>query len=290
MIPVGRLAPVDQWDQNLLDRLFANTLYPTGVKFRRFEGYPNTDGCVLLIPSRYWHQHTDQISQAIERFSWVLGMRCGDEEDTLNISKVSHPNIKWWVQTPRVGRDYGDARLFGVGFPPHFNDLSQDVPEKDIDVFLAAQNTHARRRECFEVLEKTAGSQFVHATTGFTQSWRDGAGPGDYALQMMKAKVAPAPSGAVSPDSFRFFEALEAHCVPVADDVSPVDGHTDYWRRLFPDAPFPILTDYESLPGYIEDQLDGWPANANRIAGWWMRQRRRYAHWLVQDLEALGAL
>jgi hypothetical protein len=275
----------------MLRLLLDGELHPHGLKVRHHVGYPNTDApMVLVVPGRYYAQHTDQISEAIQRFASVLMVVTSDEESCFDIGKIEHKAIRFWQQTPRVGREYPAARLFGVGFPPHLNRLSSDVPEKDVDVFLAAQNTHARRRECFEALENTAGSQFVHATEGFTQSWREGAGPGDYALQMMKAKVAPAPSGAVSPDSFRFFEALEAHCVPIADDVSPVDGPTGYWSRLFPDAPFPILTDYESLPGYIDDALKAWPANANRIAAYWMRYKRRMAHNLRDDLEALGAL
>jgi hypothetical protein len=291
VIPVGRLAPADQWDQNLLGQLFDNKLYPTGLTFRRFEGYPNAKGCCLLIPSRYWHQHTDQITEAIERYDWCLAFRCGDEEDLFDVSQVSHPNIRWWVQTPRKGREYPvGTRFIGVGFPPHFNDLSEDVPEKDIDVALIGQNTHQRRRECFEALEKTMGSQFVKATSGFTESWREGAGPGDYAFQMMKAKTAPCPSGAVSPDSFRFWVALEAHCVPIADMVSPVDGVTAYWHRLFPDCPFPLIENYSDLAGYVEDALKGWPRNANRIAAWYMQYKRRLSHWLADDLTELGAI
>ena len=53
MIPVGRLAPKDQWDQNMLDLLFDNDLYYTGLTFKRIEGYPHTDGAILIIPGRY---------------------------------------------------------------------------------------------------------------------------------------------------------------------------------------------------------------------------------------------
>ena len=35
---------------------------------------------------------------------------------------------------------------------------------------------------------------------------------------MSKAKAIPAPRGAVSPDSFRFYEALELGAVPITED------------------------------------------------------------------------
>lgn len=286
MIPVGRLAPGNQWDQNLLDRLFDNTLHPTGLTFQRIEGFPKADGCVLIIPGRYWATGMDVISEAVAEYEWLLLMRCGDEEDEFDVGEIRHPNARFWVQTPRADRDYGDARLFGVGFPPHFNDLKPDPPHKDLDVFLSAQNTHDRRRQCFAQLPVDGSGRFVRATEGFTAGMPHHA----YMGMMRDAKTAPAPSGAVSPDSFRLYEALEAHTVPIADDVSPAYDSRGYWRSLFPDVSFPVLTDYQDLPGYLDDVLRDWPRIGNRVTAWWMRQKRRYAEWMVEDLKALGAL
>jgi len=287
MITVGRLAPFDQWDQNMLDLLFANELYATGLEFKRVDGYPvKADGCVLIIPGRYWFEKTNAISEAISRFEWVLAIRTGDEENLLDPEKVYHPNIRWWVQNPKVGFDYPEgSRFMGCGFPSHFNQLTQQ--ERDTDVFLSAQNTNARRNECFTALgELRRGNKIVEPTAGFTQ----GMEPADYAVKMCATKIAPAPSGPESPDSFRLFEALEAHCVPIADDLSPKSDSEGFWRMVFPDAPFPIITDYRDLPGYAMDQMALWPANANRIAAWWMAQKRAMAKNLNADLQLLGAL
>jgi hypothetical protein len=276
MIPVGRLAPKDQWDQNMLDLLFANELYDTGLTFKRCEGYPVSDGAILIIPGRYWHHRTNEISEAIAKYQWVLAMRVGDEEDLLEPDRVFHRNIKWWVQSPKPGHDYGDARLFGVGFPPHFNVLWPT--ERAISVFLSAQNTHGLRHECFDALHNVTVSKLVKETSGFTQ----GMDKKRYAEMMCSAKVAPAPSGPVTADNFRLFEALEAHAIPIADDK-------DFWLTVFPDAPFPIVDTYDQLAGYINDQLDAWPRNANHISAWWMHQKRNLSLWLTQDLDDLGA-
>lgn len=290
MIPVGWLAPSECWDQNLIRNLTSNRLYDTGLKFRHFQGFPpshQAEGCILSIPGAYWHDQYDSVNEALTAYRWVLGIRCSDECDLFDVSRIEHANIKWIVQTPR--KDYPDARVFGVGYPPHFNDLPSEPPSKDVDVFLSAQNTHVRRAKCFEALRQVSTVNqvvAVHETSGFTQ----GMDHDVYAATMVGTRVAPAPSGAVSCDSFRFWEALEAHCVPVADTVSPVDGLTDYWTRLFPEAPFPILTTYSNLPGYVQDALKSWPANANRIVAWFMRYKRQLAHWLVDDLNGLGAL
>lgn len=288
VIHVGRLAPFNQWDQTLLDDLFANELYPTGLSFQRWDGYPNADGgCVLLIPGRYWADSTDQVTEAIARFDWVLGIRVGDEEDLFDIGRVGHPNIRWWVQSPRTDRDYGDARFIGVGFTPHFRHLPTESPEKRLNVFLSAQNTHSRRSLAFRTLANAApADSVIQETEGFTQ----GMAFDKYRAAMLAARVAPAPSGAVCPDSFRLWEALEAHTVPIADDVSPTYDSQGFWEKVCPGAPFPVLSKYRDLPGYINDVASDWPASANRVTAWWMLQKRRYVQWLREDLEALGAL
>lgn len=287
MIPVGWLSPSQEcWDSNLIRNLTSNKLYPTGLKFRHHTGFPpyhQAEGTILVLPGRYYSDHTDKINEALSNYRWVIGIKTSDEEDLFDTTLVRHPQLKWWIQTPR--REHPGARLIGLGPTPHFNSLPSDPPEKCTDVFLSGQRTHGRRRECFEALESWDGSKVVRPTEGFTEGFE----PREYVAGVTSAKVCPAPSGAVSPDTFRLYEALEAHCVPIADDVSPAYNSRGYWRMLFPDAPFPIIEDYASLPGYLSDVLEQWPANANRIAAWWIRHKRQMALDLVADLTELGA-
>lgn len=286
MITVVRLAPGNQWDTHMIDLLFANALYPTGLEFSRVDAYSKTPGIILIVPSRYWAGHELEISGALSKYDWVLAIRTSDEEDLFDAAKVDHSNIKWWIQTPKVGKDYGTARFIGVGFPPHLSGLDPEPPERPVDVFLSAQDTHQRRTEAFLALARDTHVQRVTATEGFTQ----GIAPAEYARQMCGAKIAPAPSGAVSPDSFRLWEALEAHAIPIADDISPTYDSRGFWDMLLPGAPFPVLADYENLPGWIDDLLADYPGNANRITAWWIAYKRSIALNLREDLTRLGAL
>jgi hypothetical protein len=286
LISVGRLTPRNQWDTTLIDALIDGQLYPHGLDVRRYDGFPPyVNGCVLIVPGRYWYNRIDEINKIVDQYNWLLLIRTSDEEDLFDIHQVRHNNARYWVQTPKTTRDYGPARLFGVGYTPHTARMPADPPVKDLDVFLAAQETHQRRKECFHHLQR-GWNRKVMSTHGFTQ----GHHPDLYARHMIAAKVAPAPSGPHTPDTFRLWEALEAHSVPIADDITPGYNSAGYWRMLFPDAPFPILTDYHDLNGWIDDQLRLWPENANRITAWWMREKRKLAHQLRLDLEQLGAL
>lgn len=290
MIPVGWLAPTGHWDANMLTQLFDNELYPTGSEFKRYDGYPpvRLGGVVVVIPGRYWsgEENARAISNAIRQHPWVLAIRISDEENVFDVNAIEHPNIRWWIQTPRTDVDYGDAYLFGVGYTPHFNNLGSGVPLRDIDVFIAAQNTHERRNQCFDQLLNMQGDSLVMATEGFTK----GAEPDRYATMMCTAKVAPAPSGPATPDTFRTYEALQAHSIPIADDITPAYDSEGYWRTLYPDTPMPILTKYDQLPGYLNDALEDYPRLANRVTAWWISEKRRMARRLKTDLEALGAL
>ncbi|MFC9432716.1 hypothetical protein [Nocardia sp. NPDC057030] len=284
MIPVGRLPPGDQWDCHILDLLFANRLYPTGLEFGRHEGYPDADGTILIVPGRYWAGREAEISDAVARYDWLLLIVTSDEESTFDATRIRHPRMRCWIQTPRVDRDYGDARLIPLGFPPHFDDLP--APDgRPTEVFLAAQNTHTRRVEAFAALARDTHIQRVHGSAGFTL----GLSPQEYVRQMCRARVAPAPSGAFSPDTFRLWEALEAHTIPIADDRSPVYDSRGYWQRTAPGTPFPVLADYADLPGYIGDVLADYPRRANRATAWWMARKRQMAQWVGDDLTALGA-
>ena len=287
MITVGHLAPMGCWDVTMLMQLLDNELYDTGHTFKHVEGYPNTDdGCLVVIPGRYWFEKYDEISEALARYPWVLAFRTGDEEDLFDLTNIAHPNIRWWVQTPRMGINtrYGTARRFGCGWTPAFNRI--EFGGKDLDVFLSCQNTHKRRNQAFVALDQVRCEKVVQATKGFTQGFP----PDEYAAFMARAKIAPCPSGVVSPDSFRVFEALQAHAIPLADDVSPRPDYyaSGFWHSLFPGgAPFPLITTYEQLPGYVADQLALWPANSNRITAWFMRYKRELSQWLRDDIAAL---
>ncbi len=267
----------------MVDHLLSGALYPHGLDLENVEAWPDADGIVLIIPARYFVDRTVEISEAISRYRWVLAFRCGDEEDLFDISQVRHPNIRWLVQTPRVGKDYGDARFIPIGYPPHFSGLIE--AGKSLDVVLVGQRTHERRDQAFDALTHVVRPKYVQATDGFTK----GLQPAEYAHLMTMAKVAPCPAGPASPDTFRACEALEAHAIPILDDIAATGDGYGYWERMFPGSPLPILTDYASLPGYIGDALADYPRNANRITAWWIAQKRAMGAWLREDLAALTA-
>lgn len=288
IVPVHYLPPGDQWDQTLVRLLLTNRLYPTGWEFTATEGdvWPDAEGLVLVFPGRYYVDRAEEIRDALARYRWALIIKTGDEEDAFDIAPLAaDPRRRVWIQTPRIDRIHPDeVRFMPLGFSPHFVDLPADPPDKTTTVFLSAQKNHDRRRRAFDALAvREDDEMFVRPTPGFTQ----GLDPEAYRDHMLAARIAPAPAGVVSPCSFRLFEALESHAIPIADDVSPAYDSQGYWSKMLPDAPIPVIRDYESLVGWVDDLLASYPANANRIAAWWFREKRRWALNLDEDLKGL---
>lgn len=285
IIELKFLPPGNQWDQNFLERLFSNDIFDTGYNFEFDEDLSESNGAVIVIPGQYYRGKEKDIEKTFSDYDWVLAIKTGDEEDLFDWKSIKHPSIKWWIQTPRADRDYGSARLFGVGYTPHFNELSSnDKASTVLDVFLSAQDTHERRHQAFKAVESTIYNKLVERTDGFTQ----GMDKDQYRKAMATAKVAPAPSGVFSPDSFRVYEALEAHTVPIADDISPSYDSKGYWNKLYPDAPFPIIQNYTDMNGYIRDVLYSHPTLNNRITAWWIQKKREMADWVSADIEELS--
>lgn len=274
------------WDQEMVHRLLHGALWQMPYRFAHHvaKTAPVIDSGIVVVPARYCSP--SEVNDEIAGWDWAIVILTSDEESTFDHSELSHPAMRLWVQTPRPGRDYGDARLFGYGFPPDTPEMLAAAPaDKTIEWCFAGQVTHRRRQECIAALSVTPGDGVLLKTAGFTQ----GIERRDYLAAMAKAKVAPCPSGPATHDSFRLWEALEAGCLPIADSLTP-DGRDGYWEMLIgDDAPFPLIGDWSTWPMVLTDVLAGYPANANRAGAWWQQTKRAMATDLIDDIELASA-
>lgn len=300
---------VGYWDQGLLVGLLNREVWavPGGFEFvqhdRRADGlwYSRRSGlayslrdlhaAVVVVPARHNVDHVDTLIDDLNTLDdGAVLVLTGDEEGAFPWERVAAlDHVRLWVMTPQPGVDYGDAMLIGSGWPPGIRDVLRTVPAEESRSPWAfmGQVTHARRQDCVAMLHERADrdASWLVETPGFTQ----GEPQADYWLDLAHAKVAPAPSGPISPDSFRLYEALEAGCIPIADDVTPDGLVHGFWQRLFGACPFPIVSEgWARESETIDWLLDGWPANANRVFAWWQRRKRLLAYRLHNDIAALS--
>lgn len=299
------------WDNGLIEGLFSGDVWavPGGPEFEHHELRVTLDdaaavatelqpGGVVVLGAR--HHATPEYVTALLRI--VGGMRyallvlSGDEEGAFPAERfIAMPNVRVWVMTPQPGRDYGDAYLIGSGWPPGIRETLRTVTDEE-SVWRGAlwafmgQVTHERRRACVDMLHERADRDDDYTlveSSGFTL----GIDQADYWRYLADTRVALCPSGPISADSMRLYEALEAGCVPLADDRRPANPiQHDYWERLFGAVPFPIVHGaWDTESQTIDWVLSRWPGVQHEVFSWWIRQKRRMAYRLVEDLEAVGA-
>jgi len=251
---------------------------------------PAETGAVVVCPARYYTP--EQVIDLIAPLPWVVLILTSDEESTFDANAVRLPNVRLWVMTPRPDRTYPDGtRFIGEGFNAATRPTLAGIGNRDrnIDVYLAGQNTHDRRWELFKTLNgsQRGWSRDVTATPGFMQ----GFDRGEYLARMASARVAPCPSGPATPDSFRLYEALEAGCVPLADMTAPAAyPGRGYWEMVAPQAPFEQVAHWHEVEKYIAAALHGWPRNAAECQAWWVRHKRRMALDLLDDVAEVSGL
>ena len=219
-------------------------------------GIDKTDWAI--IPGRYGMPDIVSTSKLI-----IIG----DEES--HFDTEAHNNI--WVQSPHV-RQYKTAeRFIPIGYTPQTRPILKELsPIKSLDWCFLGQNTHPRRQLAVQKM-RTLENGLLVETTGFTK----GRSQHEYLANLASSKTTVCPSGAVIPDTFRIWEALEAQSLPIVDGLDPNAESKGYWEHLFGyRPPFPILEDWHDLPGTIEYFCDTYPTYQNRVSAWWQMYKR----------------
>jgi len=266
------LEPDDQWDQTLISDLLAK------VNHDRIT--------VTVVPGRYWYNKPQEINQITADDQASLIIITGDEEALFPIDKLDHPNQIIWQQTPHPNKPKIADRYFPIGYTPHTrSELKKyDGKLRPLRYFFSGQITHKRRKGCYEQLSQMFGGM-SNATDGFTE----GLPQPEYISYMVNSQTVPCPSGAVIQESFRVWETLEAGCVPLVDDLAPLEGSEGYWELLLGERPpFPLLKDWADLSGTTDYFCDTYPLGQNKMSAWWQLYKHNLARTLQKDIHKLN--
>jgi hypothetical protein len=278
-----------QWDAGfILDFLKGNMWQPAGwqdFEIKEVTRLPKEERAIVIIPARHHKSLEEQVNQELQSIDNVVFFCLGDEEAEFDIEKIEHQSIYTWIQNPHIGK-HDNYNKLGTGYPQHIKEFLPKEIHKKLNLYFAGQITHKRRIELIDVLleyEAHWRNCRVIKTNGFTQ----GEAPKDYYKYMCEAMAAPAPSGAIIPDSFRLFEALECMSIPIADTVTPKGEIMPYWDWLFGEAsPFPQVTQWDSLYAIMLEIRENWPMNVHKQTAWWIKYKREFANKVWRQLNA----
>ena len=169
-----------------------------------------------------------------------------------------------------------------IGYPQHLKTINLEYPIKKYDVYFSGQITHQRRKQLAQVMPSIKNSLFK-PTEGFGQ----GDIPKDYYRDLSSAKISPTPSGAVTIDTFRFFESIEMLCLPIFDKIDSKGNRKNFYNYLFGyDIPVDGVSDWSELHKLIPDLLNEYPANMHKIVSWWIKYKRDLGIKIMRQVNA----
>lgn len=255
--------PRGYWDQYLLEQFFeGHTIYEGSI-------IEFIEEAIVIIPGAYQYDVIDAINAQLANLKKCTVIVTSDEENKFDLTKLKHPNMRLFATYPHVTK--ANVTWLPIGYPPQLEKMQPEdevvnYPYKGIKVYFSGQINHKSRQDMADSLDTMAlddDDVYIHKTAGFAQ----GLEHIPYYSLMRQAKVVPAPRGNISPDSFRLYEALECGAVPIPENP-------DFWGHLFTDAPFPVISEKDQWPGYIEDALSKYPQLNNMCQSWWMRKKQ----------------
>ena len=273
----------DKWDYGLLKEVFDKH----EIDQIKVTSIPKVERGFVVIPGPQNLNHENEVNKEIQNLSRAVIFITGDEEGRFDISKIAHPNAEIWIQYPH--KKHKNYNKFPIGVPKHLKQSAPKYPSKDNDLYFGGQITdhrgvivNPRRQELAKVIE-TMENAIYKPTAGFAK----GDKPVDYYQILASAKIAPAPSGFKVIDSFRFFEAIEMLCMPIADRVDPKGNSVDFYEDIFgQDLPFKHVFNWSELPRLTNELLNEYPNNMHRVVAWWIKYKRDLGIKIMRQINA----
>lgn len=283
-----------RWDQLFIERLLS------GEEGRPSYGYQYHDirpdqietstGRVIVFSAGHYAENgiadmaVDKLNEYLATLDWSIVIATSDECQTFPWERIRFPrSSRLWVMLPRVDRDYPDGtRFIGEGSPVSGADICEyRALTRDLDLVLIGQGGHDRRDQAFAAASAiTDRRSKVTRTPGFTQGMEQEL----YLHAMTRGWIAPAPSGICSQSSFRAYEALEAGCIPILDNVSP-QGNEGFWEMLGLDKVAPTIDYWRDLPSMVDSLLVNRHENAAHCSARWQQHKRQMLRWLRHDTD-----
>lgn len=289
---VRHYADMGLWEA-ILDRTLWTPADPIRFEHHEVRGgdFPQVAGALVVLPARHnaAPEATAWFVSQLERLAWSVVLLAGDEGVEFDWRSVPETDgRRVWIMQPRAEHEGLSGLIPGGWYPGTREGVAHEAAQrpKALDWFFGGQVTHERRQEAAQALQGVPRG-LLHATDRYFDL-RDM--PQDvYFGHLASAKVVPCPSGPLTVDTARAFEAMEAGCQPILDIVSPGQEPWDYWAFLLgADFPAPRIVDWAALPEAIEREVSEWPGNANRTWGEWQRWKRRTVLQLDADLRAVS--
>lgn len=204
-----------------------------------------------------------------------------DEDAYFDYKAAVPSHLEIWTQYWTADREEIKERLL-IGTPSRFKDykINLSLPKKYLWSFVG-QVQNPFRQQCVEVL-KTLGGGFMQIPEFFGGLGKDGMEYQEYLDIMCQSKYVICPSGSMSVDSFRLYEAIECGAIPITDMRSPREKHLEgfnWWREVYPENKiFCVSSWYDLNMGWFEEQ---YYKERLKTVNWWFDYKLKLHNKLI---------
>lgn len=250
---------------------------------------PEDEGAIVVLATHPEDpiDYIDQLNDDLAKLPWVVLILASDEQGRFPVDQLrEHPNMALWVMAPHFEKHTYPVgtQFMGEMYPPQAREHILNtgfLEDRRYRWSFSGQVTHQRRRELVEALEGQPYGRMVK-TAGFTQ----GLAHKEYYELLNDSISVAAPSGPVTPDSFRAFEALEAGAVPILDGRCPTEQDCVlYWKAVLGENhPLPVVHHWSEAIPIIENNSDVFPHENIRVYSWWQMYRRELRYRLLSGV------
>lgn len=163
-------------------------------------------------------------------------------------SVVMHTGLVAWTQYWRPQSKELITERVLLGAPYRIKDFKVNTHLKRIyEWSFIGQNQNQFRNRAIEEMSKMPAG-YLKVISGFGGYCDDGTEYQEYLDIMCQSKFVICPSGSMSVDSFRVYEAIECGAIPITDRRSPRDKEDfDYWKEVYPENSLYKVDDWSQL-------------------------------------------
>lgn len=216
------------WDSGLLCEIFDK--YPNSFNQHNSKELLWTDRAIVVIVGS---PSVLPLQEYLATLKSGLVIFTGDEECSFDAEAIRFDNLEYWTQCYASHRSWMQDRLL-LGCPNRISNykINTHLPKKYLWSFVG-QVQNPFRQACVDALNELPDG-FMHIVPQF------GGGEGGIEYQeyidiMCQSHFVICPSGSMTADTFRVYEAIECGAIPIADHRSPRDDKAwDYWNVVYP--------------------------------------------------------
>jgi hypothetical protein len=249
------------WDHGLISSIFDK--HPDKFEQHNLAVSPEFERAIVVVAGR---PDVTELRQYLNKMQSGVVILTSEEDSFFDWKAAIPEHLEVWTQYYSPNKSEIKTRLL-LGAPTRLRDfkINTHLPKKYLWSFVG-QVQNESRQACVNVLR--------NLPDGYLQEvqWFGGQGDGAVEYQnyldiMCQSKYVICPSGSMSVDSFRLYEAIECGAIPITEIKSPRDpAWFNYWLECYPENSIIKVTEWAELKARFENEIQPHPSVMNE---WW---------------------